>query len=131
MADIDATIDVDCDEDFKPDMPTVSGRVALGQRLKRRLTTKTGRWPFAAPDDGFDLLGVLLSKTTIGWIEDQVQIQCLKDEQVETAIATISTTGPNSYDLSVALTDADGPFELTMDINTATEELNARIREAA
>ncbi len=131
MADIDATIDVDCDEDFKPDMPSVSGRVALGQRLKRRLTTKTGRWPFANPDDGFDLLEMLLSKASTGWIADQVQIQCLKDEQVESALAAIETTGSNSYFLRVALRDADGPFEFTMAINVATQELNTKITEAS
>jgi hypothetical protein len=130
MADIDGTIDVDCDADFKPDMPSVSGMVALGQRLKRRLTTDTGRWPFWDPDDGFDLLALLLSKASPGWIVDQVQIQCMKDEQVEAAIATITPTGANSYQLRVAIVAADGPYELTMDINTATQELVTRIKEA-
>ncbi len=131
MADIDATTDVYCIDDFDPTMPTVSGRVALVQRLARRLQTPTGKFPFWDPDDGFDVLQVLLSKASPGFITSQVQIQCLKDEQVETCSATLILTAPNTYKLTVAVTDADGPFTFTMDISTAKESLTLKIQEAS
>lgn len=130
MADIDDTIDVHCLDDFLPTMPSVSGRTALVHRLVRRLTTKTGRFPFWK-DFGFDLRDALLSKASPGFITSQVQIECLKDEQVATCSARLQETGRGAFKLTISLTDASGPFEFTMDIHTATQELNVKIQEAA
>lgn len=123
MADIDDTIDVHCVDDFLPTMPTVRGRVALAQRLTRRLTTRRGQIPYW-PEFGYDIRDALLSKKDPQRIESDVEDECGKDEQIEAVKATLTMVG-TSGDLLIQGSDADGPFEFTMPIKDAVISLGA------
>lgn len=131
MADIDETIDIHSDGDFLPTMPAVYGRTALVQRLIRRLSTPTGRFPFWSPNAGFDLRDALLSKASPDFIITQVQFQCTEDEQVESCLAVMTKQTTTEWEMDVTITDAEGPFTFTLSISQARQELSARIREAA
>lgn len=81
---LEETVAVYCDGDFKPHMPSVSGRKALAQRLKIALTTQRGRvswWP----NRGTDLRAYLLSKVPANRIADSAKTECEIDEQVQRA----------------------------------------------
>lgn len=119
---IDDTIDVHCDTDFLPTMPSVRGRLALAQRLLRRLTTPRGRFIYW-PDFGYDVRTALLSKKSPDQIASDVEAECLKDEQVEHITATV-VTGGASAEIRLAVADADGEFEFTMSIDQARATLS-------
>ena len=130
MAEIEDTIDIFCLDDFRLEMPIVVGFDALLQRIVRRLSTPTGRFPFW-PNFGFDVRQAILSKQASGFIVQMVQAQCLEDEQVESCVATLTKTSPTDWALDIAITTADGPFAFTMGISEAKENLTVKLREAA
>jgi hypothetical protein len=128
MADIDSTIDLYGVEDFLPTMPAVSGRVALAQRLARRLTMKRGQFPWW-PNDGYDIRNALLSKREPHRIAADVEEECEKDEQVEAVKATLTVEGTNAT-LRLLVADADGPYEFTMTISEAKVSLGPLLEAA-
>jgi hypothetical protein len=130
MADIDSTIDVHGLGDFLPTMPAVAGREALVQRLVRRLTTPRGRFIFW-PNFGWDVREALLSKAQPSVVATNVQLECEKDEQVESCVAEVTRDAAGNNFLKVTVTDADGPFEFTMTISQAGQFLNARLSEGS
>lgn len=119
---LDATIDVYCIDDFLPTMPAIRGREALMHRLARRLTTPRGRFIYW-PDFGYDIRTALLSKKTPDQIANDVEAECLKDEQVEQVVATVSIDGTAAV-IRLAVADADGPFEFTLTITEARATLS-------
>jgi hypothetical protein len=122
MADIDDTIDLYCVDDFLPTMPAVSGRVALAQRLCRRLTTRRGQIPWW-PEFGYDIRNALLSKQDPQRIAAEVEAECEKDEQVLDVRAKVTIEG-TSATLLLFVADADGPFEFTLTISQAAVQLS-------
>jgi len=129
MADLE-TIDVYCVTDLSPDMPEVSGRVALAHRLARRLQTERGRIPWW-PNDGTDLRKFLLAKAAPSRIAAAAEQECLLDEQVEDAQADaqLSSDG-KECSLTIVVTEAEGPFTFTLSITDAALTLVA-LQEAA
>src|SRR5689334_4803755 len=117
MADIDDTIDLHCVEDFLPTMPAVSGRVALAQRVARRLTTRRGQIPYW-PEFGYDVREALLSKRDPKRIASDIEAECEKDEQVEKAQADVNIVGTECT-IALTIADANGPFEFTLTIGQA------------
>jgi hypothetical protein len=123
LSEIDATVDVFCVSDFKPDMPTVRGRIALMHRLARRLTTPRGRFKFW-PKFGTDIRQYLLSKVPPRAVASAAESECLKDEQVDRAtVAVESREGGRLLRLVIAIEDANGPFTFTLDITQAAASL--------
>lgn len=127
--DINATVGLWSLGDFKPNMPTVRGRVALAHRLCVRLQTPRGRFSFRHPvtgkisgwpNFGTDMAQFLLSKTPPRLIASAAEIECLKDEQVEDAQASafLEDFG-RQLRLPIVITDSNGPFALTMLITQA------------
>lgn len=123
LSDIAATTDIYCITDFRPEMPMVSGRVALLHRLARRLQTPRGRFPWW-PNFGTDLRLYLLSKTPAGVVAAAIENECLKDEQVQDVSATCQfLDSTRKLVAQVTVSDAEGPFVFTLEISTAAEML--------
>lgn len=101
----------------------VKGRAALAERLRLRLSTPYGKF-FAWPDFGHDLRQYLLSKGPLSRMIIGAELECSKDEQVEavTASAVYRNDG-KAVDLTLAITDSEGPFLLTMSITQAAVDL--------
>lgn len=116
---IEGTIDVDGIYNFAPTMPLASGRRALANRLGRRLITRRGAFPWR-PNDGTDLRQFLLGKSSPSDIAAAAKAECMKDEQVETVRVELEALNlGRDMTLTLLVTDADGPFELTMLITAA------------
>lgn len=131
MADIDSTVDVGGIDEFEPHMPTVSGRLALVHRLARRLSTPRGRFIYW-PDFGTDIRAYLLAKAPASRIAAAVESECSKDEQVESIDVTVSAIdyATRALTITVAVEDADGPFEFTLSIAEAAVSL-VELQESA
>jgi hypothetical protein len=119
---LEETIDIDCVDDFKAHMPTVSGRVALMQRLARRLSTPRGKLPFW-PNFGTDMSQFLLSKVPDARISNAARTECLKDEQVEDCTVVVEHPDSTSLRLVITVLAGDGPFTFTMTISEAERTL--------
>ncbi len=121
--DIDETIGIHSLGDFKPDMPTVSGRTALLHRLLVRLQTPRGRFPWW-PNFGTDMSLYLLSKATPSAIAGAAQLECLKDEQVKEARATAEVQdGGRKIVLRIVLLSNVGPYKFTLAVTQAKLDL--------
>lgn len=110
-----------------PMFTLVSGRVALAQAIARRLTTAHGTlaWINDDPEYGHDVreyLGEDVGPRAEFVIASRVQAECLKDERVRAAQVTATLTS-GRLNLAVRLTDADGPFRLTLAVTGVTVEL--------
>lgn len=110
--------DVSCVEDLDGAFRSVSGRLALAQAIARRLFTRNGDLALIGddPDYGSDLrelVGEDVDDRAAFEIAARAEKEALKDERVRTASATATLAG-TSLLLSLALSDADGPFRLTL-----------------
>jgi hypothetical protein len=119
---IENTTDVHCDGDFLPHMPEVSGRVALAQRLLRRLSTRQGALPYWADQKSLDLRDYLLSAHPPERISREVSAVCLDDEQVEQGSTEASVLG-QQVTTELQIVDAAGPFRLTLTASDAAVNL--------
>jgi hypothetical protein len=109
--------------DLSPDLRTVHGREALIEALARRLTTpRGGLW--YDPSYGHDVRQYVNAPSLV---ESQVSAECLKDERVLDAEVTVLSVG-EELRISVEITDARGPFTLTLVVTQVTVEL---LRNAA
>jgi phage baseplate assembly protein W len=113
--------------DLSPDLRTVHGREALIEALARRLTTpRGGLW--YDPSYGHDVRQYVNAPSPQpGLVESQVSAECLKDERVLDAEVTVLSVG-EELRISVEITDARGPFTLTLVVTQVTVEL---LRNAA
>lgn len=104
--------------DLDAALSTVSGRVALAQRILRRLTTPRGGLVGSATY-GYDLTALVGSTVPASVVEQRVLEQALLEEEVEDAQAeTISVDSTGEMTVELRVVDADGPFELVL---TASE----------
>lgn len=123
LTQIDGTVGLWSLGDFRPEMPTVSGRTALIHRLCVRLQTPRGRFPWW-PNFGTDLAAFLNSKTRPAVIAAAAEQECIKDEQVDHVVAdAVYEDNGRAIRLSLTIFDADGPFEFTLLISQANLEL--------
>lgn len=124
---LEATLQVHCDGDFKANMPSVSGRLALVQRIKILLTTRRGRVPFTSwKNRGVDLRAYLLSKQPASAIASAARYEIAKDEQVERVDvqATITDSGRTAkLIITVFEKPSETLFTFTMTIDEAAETL--------
>lgn len=128
---IENTTDVWCIDNFLPHMPEIRGRVALGHRLARRLTTPRGRVPWW-PNDGTDLRQYMLSHASPSAIAQAAKAECLKDEQVEDVKVTVEVLDSGrAMNLLLEVTDAAGPFTFTLNITDAAAKLIGLEAEAS
>jgi hypothetical protein len=105
--------------DFRRDMGTVSGRVALVHRLCVRLQTSRGRFPWW-PRFGTDLREYLGSKARSSVIAGAAVAECEKDEQVDRCEASGEyVDNGRGIRLPITVFDSDGPFQFTLLVEQA------------
>ena len=103
-------------------LSTVSGRQALAEAILRRLTTRRGGL-FYAPSYGFDVLGLIGSTVSASEVEQRVLEQALLEEEVEDATCTVTFAdvgATRSITVELNITDAEGPFDLTLSASELT-----------
>lgn len=128
MADLGITLALTTDEglDLDPGFGLVSGRRALAQAILARLDTPQGTLWYD-PDYGRDLkrwLNESFAPSDVFRVQSEIEAECLKDERVRDVAATV-TFEPQAERLRVvlALTDADGPFELVLAVSAVSLEV--------
>lgn len=120
---------LDCTDDLTPGMRVVSGRTALIQALIRRLRCDPGGLWYDL-EYGTNLCNSVHQATATGYeIERAAEIECGKDERVESVTATAELDG-DTMTLTLTIEDSDGPFELVLEVSAVTIEV-LEIREAA
>lgn len=103
-------------------LSTVSGRQALAEAILRRLTTRRGGL-FYAPSYGFDVIGLIGSTVSASEIEQRALEQVLLEEEVEDATCTVALAdvgAVRSITITINVTDAQGPFDLTLSASELT-----------
>lgn len=122
--------DVSCVTDVDPRCAVVSGRRLLAEAVARRLITPRGRL-IGDPNYGTDITDYInddVSKTNLAAMRAAIIAEARKDERVEKCQVIITPPpardmGIGKYLIAVTLTDADGPFDLTLAVNQLTLEL--------
>jgi hypothetical protein len=124
---LEETLQVHCDGDFKANMPSVTGRKALAQRLKILLTTRRGRVPFTSwKNRGIDLRAYVLSKRPAGELGIAAKFEIEKDEQVERAdVQAAISDGGRTVQLAIRIVEktSETIFAFTMTIDEAAATL--------
>lgn len=118
--------DFSCATDLETTLVTVSGRTTVIHAIVRRLGTPRGRLK-GDPDYGFDLAGYCNDDVTprdIAWIKSQIEAECLKDERVLGARATVTLAASDvmTVTLSLELLDADS-FDLVLSVSAVNIEV--------
>lgn len=123
----DFGIDIDLGDDLDPMFGLVSGRTALKQSIRRRLTSDRGALTTISGDAqyGFNirsLLNIDFSPTELqGW-KSKIREQVLLDERVQNASVEI-TNIQTTIKISIAITDSSGPFKLVLSIDTLSADI--------
>lgn len=123
MADLGT--DFDLGTDLSPTMGLVSGRKCLAQAILRRLTTQRGTLE-RHPTYGFDLPAHLNETLDAGArlaIQQGILTQAQEDERVLRAAVAVEVVGMRKLRVRLDLTDADGPFRLTLAVSALTVEI--------
>lgn len=123
MSDLGTTLS--CVFDCTDEYAVVSGRTCLAQALARRLVTARGGL-IDDPNYGFDLTQFLnadMSPTDIAQAESGTEAECLKDERVLAADATVAVTPAQALIVTITITEADGPFSLVLAVSDVTVQL--------
>lgn len=119
--------DIHCVSGLDPLFTIVDGRTALAQAIARRLSTVRGTlaWIGDDSDYGYDLrqhLGDDLTPRTLAAIGPRVEAECLADERVRAARADVTLLG-STLRVAITITDAAGPFRLTLAVDAVTVTL--------
>lgn len=114
--------DLACVDDLSPDMREVTGRRCLAEAIARRYISDRGTL-LGDPNYGFNLLDYMnadVGPTDIASLQSGAETEALKDERVVRAnvVATLQSDG--DLLVAVTLTDADGPFTLTLAVSSVT-----------
>lgn len=100
--------------------------ILIGQRILRRLTTTRGALANIGddPNAGWDvrqLINARISPATINQYQSQIQAECTKDEEVQSATVTITgTSSTSTLTISIQLVSAAGPFTLVLPVANLT-----------
>lgn len=115
--------DFSCVEDLDPNLTPVEGRLGLAQSMARRLITPTGGL-FYAPDYGDDVRRYLNngSPSAPRRIAATAEGECEKDERIDRCDASATLSGA-ALSLKIKLTDSEGPFTFTLDIDDLSADL--------
>lgn len=116
--------DLSLTTDLTPDFQVVSGRTALAQALVRRWSTPRGRL-IDDPNYGTSLTDALneeMSPGDIARLQAASEAEALSDERVS-AISSTSTFVNGALNIDFTVTDAAGPFSLTIAVTSLTIDL--------
>ncbi len=116
--------DVSCVSGLDPLFTLVTGRVALAQAIARRLATPRGTlaWIGDTSDYGHDVRQYLAESITprlLTSIAARVEAEALADERVRAAVAAVTLVA-GTLRIALTITDAAGPFRLTLSIDAVT-----------
>lgn len=114
--------DLSCTTDLDPLMVEVSGLALLGQAVYRRFITPRGS-VIDDPNYGFDLQTLLnddLDPQDVGQITASIQNECVKDERILSATASVVIVPPGILNVTLNLTSALGPFKLVLAVSAVT-----------
>lgn len=106
--------------DLDPGLRVVSGRRALADAIVRRLTNQRGVFP-DWPDYGFDLQSVVGTTLNLSQVRQLILEQCLLEEEVESATATLEQRGETLV-ATISVSDGAGPFDLTISVSDVSTE---------
>lgn len=106
------------------DLQITAPRTLIGQRLARRLQTPRGGLSVIGddPNFGWDVRQYLNSKlgpTDIARAQQEIESECLKDEEVQSVTCTMSLSN-GTLTITVAALSSDGPFTLTLNVGQLT-----------
>lgn len=122
----DLGTDLSCVDDLDEMFSLVSGRTALIQAIARRLITRRGALGDEDPNYGLDLIewiGESVGALELFELRRGVEDQCLQDERVLSATATLTfTEAPERVLVELRLEDDSGPFTLVVSIDEVTVE---------
>jgi phage baseplate assembly protein W len=94
---------------------TKTPRQALAEAVARRLVTPRGAYA-DFPDYGFDTSALIGSALRDSAIRQRVTEQVYLEEEIQSCQVDIVRTG-TAMQINVALEDAEGPFDLTLNIS--------------
>ncbi len=108
------------------DLQVTDPKQLIAQRLIRRLTTPRGALKAINddPEFGWDVrqyINAKLAPSTIVAAQVQIQVECLKDEQVASAAARV-TINAGAIVITVDIRSAAGPFSMTMNVSSLSTE---------
>ena len=111
-------------EDIDPNLTAVSGQTCLIQALVRRIISARGSM-FYDEDYGSDVRKFLSVPVRTGVVAQTIETECLKDERVEDAAATVQyIEATRTLDIKLVITDQDDvEFALTVLVDDLTVEL--------
>lgn len=123
----DLGVDVNAVDDLDPLFTPVSGRLAHAQAIARRFGTQRGSLANIgdSSDYGYDLRELLNDDTgprAPFEIATNMEREALKDERTLSARATVTLIS-GRLSAVLALSDANGPFTLTLVASAVTVEL--------
>lgn len=78
------------------------------------------------PNYGFDLTQYLngdLNAVDIAQMSAGIEAECVKDERVLAASASVQLTGAGALIVTITLTESDGPFSLVLAVSDVTVQL--------
>lgn len=105
----------------------VTGATLIAQRVARLLQTPRGALGIIGddPSRGFDVRSLVLAKlgpSDLARAKSQIEAECLKDEQVEAATATLSLVN-GALTISVQIDSSEGPFSFVLTVDEVTTDL--------
>lgn len=106
----------------------VTGNQLVGQRILHRLSTPRGALACIGDDPSFgwdlrQLVNAKIGPSSITVYQAQIQAECVKDEEVSAAVATITFADSGALTVSILLTTADGPFTMVIGVDALTVAL--------
>jgi hypothetical protein len=123
----DYGLDVYCDGDLRPDMPKVSGRSLLIQRVRNGLETAPGTmdWDPQGVGWGYDIRLLINAKVRgdLRSEEQRIANQIERDDEVEKAEVEITTQTDGKLLVKCRIWDAAGPFALTLSVDQLTVDI--------
>ncbi len=115
----DFGVDIWAVDDFLPDMPTVTGKMAVAQAAARRLQVPRGLLEAGTgwADYGLNLRGFLLSSKTVDDIASAVRAEIEKDERVDRAhVSVLMTESSVTVSVPIEPDDETDPFEFVFTV---------------
>lgn len=99
----------------------------IGQRIARRLQTPRGALAAISDDPNFgwdvrQYINAKMGPSDIAIAQAQISGECLKDEQVQSAVVSMTLSG-GSMTLDIKLVSSVGPFTLTLNVDQLTVAL--------
>src|SRR5690242_13471134 len=94
--------------DLFPDMRETSGLACLADALYRRFITPRGRL-YDDPNYGYDLTQFIdadVSPADIAQMQSNIRAECLKDQRVTVATASVTLTAADVLIITIAITTA-------------------------